>query len=63
MKIKDWLKQAKDKLDKEELEHLEVKKGKIQLQLKNEVTGEIEIHEFDYIAKNAENLRLAESEA
>ena len=59
MKIKEWLKEAEDRLDKEELGHLEVKKGKIQLQLKNEVTGEIEIHEFDYIAKNAENLKLA----
>jgi len=59
MKIKDWLKEASDRLDKCELEHLEVCKGKIQLQLKNSITGEIEIHEFDYIAKGAENLKLA----
>lgn len=58
MKIKEWLEEAKKKLDKEELEHLEVKKGKIQLQLKNRITDEIEIHEFDYIAKDAENLKL-----
>ena len=58
MKIKEWLKEASNKLDKCELEHLEVKKGKIQLQLKNEVSGIIEVHEFDYIAKNAENLKL-----
>ena len=59
MKIKEWLKEASNKLEKEELGHLEVKKGKIQLQLKNEMSGEIEIHEFDYIAKGAENLRLS----
>ena len=59
MKIKEWLKEASNKLEKEELGHLEVKKGRIQLQLKNGVTGEIEIHEFDYIAKGAENLRLS----
>lgn len=58
MNIKEWLKQASERLDKEELEHLEVRKGKIQLQLKNNITKEIEIHEFDYIAKDAENLKL-----
>lgn len=56
MKIKDWLKEASIKLDKCELGHLEVAKGRIQLQLKNTVTDGIEIHEFNYIAKDAENL-------
>ena len=58
MKIKEWLIEAENQLDKCELGHLEVKKGKIQLQLLNNLTGEIEIHEFDYIAKNAENLKV-----
>lgn len=58
MKIKEWFEQAKDKLGRYELDHLEVHKGKMQLQLKNTTTGEIEIHEFDYIAKDAENLKL-----
>jgi hypothetical protein len=61
MKIKEWMKEAQNKLEKEELGHLEVKKAKIQLQLKNITTGEIEIHEFDYIAKDAENLKLQEA--
>jgi len=56
MNISLWFSQAKEILDKEELEHLEVHKGKIQLQLKNNSTGEIEIHEFNYTAKNANNL-------
>lgn len=58
MNIKSWLLEATKQLDKCELGHLEVAKGKIQLQLKNTITGAIEIHEFDYIAKNAENLKL-----
>lgn len=58
MKILEWFKQAKDKLEKEELGHLEVHKAKLQMQLKNTTTGEIEIHEFDYISKEAENLKL-----
>ena len=58
MKIRDWLYEAKNQLDKCELEHLEVHKGKIQLQLKNNISEEIEIHEFEYIAKNANNLTL-----
>jgi len=56
MNISLWFSQAKEILDKEELEHLEVHKGKIQLQLKNNSTGEIEIHEFNYTEKNANNL-------
>ena len=58
MNINQWLIEAKKRLDKQELEHLEVHKGKIQLQLKNNYSGEIEIHEFDYIAKNASDLKL-----
>jgi len=60
MNINNWLKEAKDKLDKEELRHLAVHKGKIQLQLKNLFTGEIEIHEFTYTSKDAQNLSLKE---
>lgn len=58
MKIKEWFEQAKDKLGRYELEHLEVQKGRIQLQLKNTTTGGIEVHEFNYISKEAENLKL-----
>jgi hypothetical protein len=56
MNINEWLQSAKKILDKEELYHLEVHKAKIQLQLKNNTTGEIEIHEFDYTSPNAQNL-------
>jgi len=58
MKIKDWLSEAQNILDKQEFGHLEVHKGKIQLQLENSITGAIEIHEFNYTAKNAKNLKL-----
>ena len=58
MKIKDWLLEAKNILEKQEFGHLEVHKGKIQLQLKNTITGVIEVHEFNYISKQAENLKL-----
>ncbi len=58
MRIKAWLKQADQILEREEIEHLDVQKGKIQLQLKNPLTGKIELHEFDYIAKDAQNLKI-----
>jgi len=58
MNITEWLKEAKDKLDKEELGHCEVEKGRIQLQVKNCYSGEIEVHEFEYIAKGAVNLKI-----
>lgn len=60
MNINNWFKEAKEKLDKEELEHLAVHKGKIQLQLKNLFTGEIEVHEFSYTSKEANNLIIKE---
>ena len=56
MNIDKWFNQAKQMLDKEELYHLQVHKGNIQLQLKNRTTGEIELHEFTYTAKEAQNL-------
>ncbi len=58
MKITAWFDEAKTMLDKEELIHLDVHKAKLQLQLKNPVTGEIEIHEFSYTAKEAETLKV-----
>jgi len=58
MKLNEWFIQAKEVLDEEELQHLNVHKGKIQLQLKNPVTKEIEIHDFTYTAKEAENLEV-----
>ena len=56
MNINQWLTQAKSILEKEELYHLAVHKGNIELQLKNNITGEIELHEFTYTAKEANNL-------
>jgi hypothetical protein len=58
MRIKAWLKQAGEILEREEIEHLDVQKGKIQLQLKNPLTGKIELHEFEYVAKDAQNLKI-----
>mgnify|MGYP001561627582 CR=1 FL=1 len=58
MKLTAWFSEAKTILDKAELSHLDVHKAKIQLQLKNPVTKEIEIHEFNYTAKEAENLKV-----
>ena len=58
MKIEKWFESFKDKLDKEEIRHLEVHKAVIKLQLKNTVTQEIELHEWSYKAKNAENIKI-----
>ena len=58
MNINEWFSNAKNQLDKEELHHLKVHKGKIELQLKNELNGRIEIHTFIYTSKDTQNLKL-----
>ncbi len=57
MKLNKWFKEL---LDKEELEHFTVSKAVIHLQLKNDYNGNIELHEFEYIHKKAENLVISE---
>ena len=58
MKIKQWFLEAQNILEKQEFGHLEVHKAKIQLQLENPITNVIEIHEFNYKAKNAKDLKI-----
>ena len=59
MNINEWFKDAQKQLDKQELSHLKVHKGEIILQLKNEYSKDIELHQFTYTAKDAENLKIA----
>ena len=56
MKIGKWFEQFKDRLNKEEVRHLDIHKAIIKMQFKNPVTGEIEIHQWDYTAKDAQHL-------
>ena len=58
MKTEKWLEAFKDKLDKEEIRHLEVHKAVIKIQLKNTETQVIELHQWEYTAKNAENINI-----
>ena len=58
MKTEKWLERFKLILEKEETRHLEVHKAIVKMQFKNQITGEIEIHEWEYIAKNVVDLKL-----
>ena len=58
MKTEKWLERFKQILEKEETKHLEVHKAIVKMQFKNEATGEIEIHEWEYIAKDSQHLEL-----
>ena len=40
---------------------MQVHKGRFIFQLKDKETGEIEIHELDYVSKDAENLVVKQS--
>ena len=53
-----WFEELKERFDGRELNYLSVHKAKIILQLKNNETGEIHLHDLEYVAKDAQNLSL-----
>ena len=58
MKFNDWIDNFKEQFEKKELHTCEVHKVKIQLQLKNPITNEIELHDMQYTSKDAINLEI-----
>ena len=59
MTLKEWITSFTEKFDSRELEFMQVHKGLIQLQLKDKETGNIELHNLQYTAKEAENLKVS----
>ena len=53
-----WFEELKEKFDGRELNYLTVHKAKIILQLKDNETGEIHLHNLEYVANDAQNLVL-----
>ena len=51
-----WFDELKEKFDGRELNYLAVHKAKIMLQLKDNETDEIQLHNLEYMAKDAQNL-------
>lgn len=54
--LNEWIEDLRSKFDNRELEYMTVSKAMIQIQLKDTETGEINIHNLEYTAKDAENL-------
>lgn len=50
------LEQLKTRFDQRELEYMQVHKAQFCLQFKDCETGEIQIHEVDYVSKDAQNI-------
>ena len=53
-----WFEELKEKFEGRELNYLTVHKAKIILQLKDNETGEIHLHNLEYVANDAQNLAL-----
>ena len=53
-----WFEELKEKFDERELNYLAVHKAKIILQLKDNETGEIHLHNLEYVANDTQNLVL-----
>ena len=60
MKLKDWIEDWKAQYDPRELEYMEVQKVIIQIQLKDQETGEMHIQNSTYKDKQAEDLIIKE---
>lgn len=54
--VNQWIEQLKGRFDERELNYMRAHKAKIFLQVKDLETGEIHLHELDYVSKDAENL-------
>jgi len=56
--LEGWIDELKSQFDERTLKYQSVHKAIIQLQMKDEETGNIELHNFEYHAKDAANLKV-----
>lgn len=55
--LKGWLGQLQQRFDERTLQYLVVHKAQIVLQLKDKETGQIHLHEIEYLSRSAQNLK------
>lgn len=53
------LEQFKTRFDQRESEYMQVHKARFCLQFKDIETGQIQIHELDYVSKDAQNIAVS----
>lgn len=56
MTLDEWMEKFRSRFGERELKYMTAHKAKIQLQLKDKETGEIQLHELSYQSKDAEQL-------
>lgn len=58
MTLSEWTESFKKRFEQRERDYMQVHKATILLQLKDKETGEIQMHELEYISREAENLLM-----
>ena len=56
--LNDWIDQLKARFDERTLRYMTAHKAKIFLQLKDHETGELHLHQIEYVSKDAEHLTM-----
>jgi len=59
MKLRNWIRQFEEQFRDRELDYMEVHKANISAQLLDTETGRIHLHQLEFKAKNALDLRIA----
>ena len=59
--LSEWILELQDRFDERELKYMSVHKAMIQIQLKDAETGQIELHNLEYKAKEAVDLTIERS--
>jgi len=62
MNLNNWIESLKERFDERTLDYQTVQKAHITLQIKDEETGEIHLHNLEYKAKNAPDLRVVKEQ-
>lgn len=57
--LRQWFRQLEERFDSRELDYLSAHKAEIRLQLKDQETGQIALHEVVFTSKEAQDLVIA----
>lgn len=57
--LSEWILEFQNRFDERELRYMTVHKAMIQIQLKDAETGQIELHDVEYQAADAETLKVS----
>ncbi len=56
--LNDWIEQLRSRFDERALKYMTAHKAKIFLQLKDQETGQLHLHQLEYVSKDAEHLTI-----